>query len=223
MNGLIRAAEPFYFYTKLNLDEPTGLKAKSIKELLYNIRNMPGAVIYYHTHHFFKQHHYLTPEPPNDFAYWVRQMLGHDSLGEQLASINIHEFTTIIEIKEKIVSILEKYLTKKERPRLATRGEEFCFIKSVSFIIPTSYKAYNLKEFKDCLKEVTVGALYFHIFEAKLRLEKEENDFSFWLSASLGEHELAKKIAKLDPYTHTMETLRKSIVNIIENRIKEVA
>ena len=222
MLNLPRAKDPFHFFLRLNLRELTGLKAKGIKELLHHIRVVPGSVIYYHTHHFLQQHQFLTPEPPNDFAYWVAEMLGLDSLGEQLSSLNIHEFKTITEIREKIITILERYLARKERPRYVAEGEEFHFIKSISFILPTSYKAYDLREFMKGLKEVTINALYFHIFESKLRLEKGGNDFSFWLETSLGENQLAEKIAKVDPYTHTMEALRKTIISMIEKRIKEL-
>ncbi|MFH0924845.1 MAG: DUF5752 family protein [bacterium] len=222
MSNIQSAKDPFHFYTRLNIRELTGLKARGIKELLHYIHEVPGSVIYYHTHHFLQQHQYLTPEPPNDFAYWVTEMLGLDYLGEQLSSINIHEFKKINEIREKIISVLENYLAKKERPRYVADGEEFHFVKSISFLLPTPYIANNLKEFMFGLKEVTISALYFHIFEARLRLEKDDNDFSFWLGTNLGEMELARKIAKLDPYTYTMESLRKSIIDMLDNRIKEL-
>lgn len=61
--------ESFRFYTKSNLTELTGLKAVNLTELLELIRAMPGSCIYHHTHRFLIQHQYLSPEPPNDFAY----------------------------------------------------------------------------------------------------------------------------------------------------------
>jgi hypothetical protein len=52
-----------------------------------------------------------------------------------------------------------------------------------------------------------------------MRLEKKDNDFSRWLR-DLGERSLASKISKLDPYSYTLEALRKEIISIIdkENR-----
>ena len=38
------------------------------------------------------QHQYLSPEPPNDFAYWVSNVLQEDRLGEQLAAIDLIQF-----------------------------------------------------------------------------------------------------------------------------------
>ena len=57
-------------------------------------------------------------------------------------------------------------------------------------------------------------SLYFHIFEARVRLKKADNDFSCWLR-DLGYKELAEKISKIDPYTHTLEGLRQKIINFV--------
>src|SRR3989338_7521828 len=93
---------PFRFYTRLHLRELTGLKAKNLRELLSHIKTVPGSVIYHHTHHFLQQHQYLSPEPPNDFAYLVTEALNEAKLGERLASINTCEFSSIRALRDKI-------------------------------------------------------------------------------------------------------------------------
>lgn len=213
--------ETFRFYTRLNLSELTGLRANKIGQLLKFIKKVPGSCIYHHTHRFLQQHQYLSPEPPNDFAYWVAEILGEDELGEELASIDTIQFTTIRSLREKIIETIENYI--KENPgskaKFAKEGEEFHFIKSISFICPTHYVVSNLKEFLDVLGKITVDSIYFHIFEARLRLEQGSNDFSNWISTSLGNTELADKISKLDPYTYTLEELRKTLIKIIQKYI----
>ena len=57
------------------------------------------------------------------------------------------------------------------------------------------------------------------MFEAKLRLEKGENDFSRWIEDMLREKELAREIAKFDPYTFTMEGLRGELCRLITKHI----
>ena len=219
----LKASQSFKFYTRLHLQEMTGLKAQNIKELLSFIKTVPESVIYRHTHHFLQQHQYLSPEPPNDFAYWVTVALNEVELGEKLASINTCEFTTIDALRNKIAGTIDDFLRKKKGPlRDANRGQEFHFLKSVSFILPTPYAANSLEEFAAVLKKVTIHSIYFHMFEARLRLGKTTNDFSLWLEASLGERELARKIAKFDPYTYTMEGLRTKIIQLIEARLKEI-
>ena len=215
------AKEPFRFYTRMHLSALTGLRAAALEELLGLVRDVPGACIYHHTHRFLQQHQYLSPEPPNDFAYWVKEVLGENELGERLASIDTVQFMTIRELRDKIAATIAEYL--KENPsagkRFAHEDQQFHFIKSMSFVLPTKYTAANLSEFADILKKVTIDSIYFHVFEARLRLEKGTNDFSLWMETSLGDTDLAKRIARLDPYTQTLEDLRATIIGIVQKRL----
>lgn len=221
MAELIKAKQPFTFYTRLHLTELTGLRATTLSQLLKLIKEVSGSCIYHHTHRFLQQHQYLSPEPPNDFAHWVTDVLGEDELGERLASIDTMQYSTIRDLRDKIAGTLENYL--KENPlaklKFARSGEEFPFIKSVSFILTTNYIAYDLRDFAEILKKVTIDSIYFHIFEARLRLEKQSNDFSDWIGISIGDKELAAKIIRLDPYTRTLDGLRKTIIRLVEKRI----
>ena len=220
MPELIKAKEPFKFCTRLHLSELTGLRATTLGQLLVLIKEVPGSSIYHHTHRFLQQHQYLSPEPPNDFAYWVTDILGEDELGERLVSIDTMQYSTIRDLREKIASTIENYLkdSKFSKLKFARSGEEFHFIKSVSFILPTNYVAYDLKEFAQILKKITIDSIYFHIFEARLRLEKPTYDFAFWIENSLDDKKLADDISSLDPYTSTLDDLRKTLVQIIEKR-----
>lgn len=209
----------FHFYTRLNLTELLGRKAKNISELLEGIRAVTGSSIYYHTHRFLQQHHFLSPEPPNDFAYWVGNILQEEKIGEQLAAVDIIQFNKIYDLREKFVSTIEGYLKRNPAIREAPAASEFHFMKSITFIIPTQYTANNLTEFLRAVKKISIHSIYFHIFEARLRLEKGDNDFSNWLGLELGEKELAEVISKLDPYTQTMESLRQKILNLVEEKI----
>lgn len=223
MPKLIRAKDPFKFCTRLHLSELTGLRATTLGQLLALIKEVPGSCIYHHTHRFLQQHQFLSPEPPNDFAYWVTDILGEDELGERLVSIDTIQYSTIRDLREKIASTIEDYLKNSPLAKLkfARSGEEFHFIKSVSFILPTTYVAYDLNEFAEVLKKITIDSIYFHIFEARLRLEKPTNDFAFWVENSLGEKKLAENISSFDPYTSTLEDLRKTIIRIIERKISK--
>lgn len=218
----MQAKDAFRFYTRLILSELTGLRASTLKTLAELIRTVPDASIYHHTHRFLQQHQYLSPEPPNDFAYWVSNVLGERELGERLSSIDTMQFNTIAGLREKIAKTIEEYL--KEVPdtgaRRAGHNEAFHFIKSVSFIIPTDYTVSDLKGFSEILKQITIDSIYFHIFEARLRLGKGENDFSNWMRSSLGDKKLADDISRLDPYAYTLEELRMKVIELIEKRMK---
>ena len=222
MAELIKATEPFRFYTRLHLSELTGLKAATLSELLDIIKTVSGASIYHHTHHFLQQHQYLSPEPPNDFAYWVSNVLGERELGELLASIDIIQFESVRALRERIIAVIEEYLNKhpSAKNKFVNPGAEFHFIKSNSFIFPTNYVVRDLKELADNLRKVTIDSIYYHIFESRLRLEKGENDLSQWIKKETGDKALADKISRLDPYTFTLDALRKKLVNLIEKSLR---
>jgi hypothetical protein len=221
MTDFIKAKEPFRFHTRLHLSELTGLRAVNLIQLVELIKDVPGSSIYHHTHRFLQQHQFLSPEPPNDFAYWATEILGEDELGEKLSSIDTIKYSTIRSLRDRIVVSIEAYLRENPLAKLkfARGGDEFHFIKSVSFVIPTDYLASDLREFADILKRVTIDSIYFHIFEARLRLEKSDNDFSNWIRTSVGRVDLADRISKLDPYTYTLEGLRGRLVEMIERGI----
>ncbi len=221
MAEIIKAKEAFRFHTRLHLTELTGLRAINLSQLVELIREVPGSSIYHHTHRFLQQHQYLSPEPPNDFAYWVTEILGEDELGERLSSIDTINYSAIRSLRDRIIETIEEYLKNNPlaKMKFAREGEEFYFIKSVSFILPTDYTANDLREFTDILKKVTIDSIYFHIFESRLRLEKNDNDFSNWIGNSVGNKSLAEKISKLDPYTHTLEGLRGNLVYMIEREL----
>jgi hypothetical protein len=219
--ALKKAKQPFHFNSRLNITELTGLKAKTLVELLETLRKVPDSVIYYHTHHFLEEHHYLTPEPASDFAIWVSDALGNDVLGEKLASVDTFEFTSLAALRDRLVGIIEENMSDASSGgRSAMDGEEFHFMKSVSVILPTPYQARDLREFVEALRKISLNSLYFHVFESRMRLGKGLNDFSAWLEENLGEAELSKEIARLDPYTYSLEGLRSALIQLIEKRIK---
>lgn len=214
---LMQATQPFRFYTRLNISELTGLKAATLGELYELLKNVPGSCIYHHTHRFLQQHEYLSPEPPNDFAYWVSESLNEGELGEELSSIDTIQFSTIRSLREKIIETIQSFIEKNPESKLkfSRKGEEFHFIKSLSFIVPTDYIVTTLGEFAEILEKITIDSIYFHIFEARLRLEKGDNDFSHWIMAEFGNRKLADTIARLDPYTYTLDQLRATLIRTV--------
>jgi hypothetical protein len=208
---------PFYFCTHLELRESTGLKARNARELVNIIKEVPGSVIYYHTHVFLQQHQFLSPEPPNAFAYWVTKVLGEDALGERLGSIDIYQFNSIRALREKIIEVIEAHLFTVKELRNAPQGKDFDFTKSRTFVMPTPYIAHDLPEMVYALGKVTIRSIDFHIFNARMRLERGTNDFSNWIETTLGYPDLASRLERFDPYTYTLENLRQNIIDIIKD------
>jgi hypothetical protein len=215
-----RAKEPFRFHSRSHMKELTGLRARNLSELVTTLKTVPETVVYYHTHHFIEEHHYLTPSPPNDFAVWVSTALGEEALGERLAAVDTFESPTLDALRERLTGVIEERLAQDGNHRSALEGREFHFIKSVSFIVPTPYVAHDLRELVEALQNVPLSSLYFHIFESRLRLGGGKNDLALWLMNSLGEEQLSDEISRLDPYNYTLEGLRSLLIQRIEKRIR---
>jgi hypothetical protein len=216
----IRAAAPFRFQTRLTLTRLTGRAAVDLAELVEHLRAVSPAVIFHHTHHFLVQHQHLSPEPPNDFAFWVTNVLQEDELGEQLAAIDTVQFTSLHALRERIAAVLDAHLATGRPLRTAPEGEAFHFMEAISFIIPTRWEATTLGEFAEALHRVGYATIAYHLFEARLRVGGDDNDFSRWLETELGERAVAASIRRLDPYTYTMKGLRERLVAILEARIR---
>jgi hypothetical protein len=209
-------ASIFEFKSRLNLVELLGVRARDILELRHGLAAVPGSSIYHHTHRFLQQHHYLYPEPPNDFAFWIGQALAMDDLAERLAAIDTVRFRRIEELRARLLEILDQWGDgDRMRAKASNEGEEFHFMSSRTFVLPTPLRAGNLEEFSACLRRISFDSLYYHIFEARLRLGRDDNDFSVWFRDN-GHDDLARKMARLDPYTITMEGLRRKIVQLVD-------
>lgn len=209
----------FHFYTQFHLVKLLGIKAKNPIEVLERLKKVPTSSVYYHTHRFLQQHHYLSPEPPNDFAYWTTEVLGLEELGESLASVDTVSFKTLEELRAEYVKILTAYVSKGKHIIDCEDGEEFHFMGCKTFVLPTPYYANNLKEFIEILNKISVNSLYFHMFEARMRLKRDENDFANWFR-NMGEKKLAKDLLRLDPYNVTLEGLREDIIKLVSQYAK---
>ncbi len=206
----------FHFKTKLDQTILLGRRAKNAEELLKGVQEVPDSSIYFHTHRFLQQHNYLSPEPPNDFAYWASEMLNDVVLGEQLWSIDVIQYLRISELRQAFVDVLADHVKAKGGTREVPEGGDFYFMSARTFVLSTNRVAYTLAEFRHILRDISVSSLYYHMFDARLRLKNTgENDFSNWFR-EMGKDRLAQETANLDPYSHTLEGLRKRILVLTE-------
>lgn len=205
---------PFRFYTELRLVQLTGLKARTIRQLLMHLHKVPGSSIFYHTHQRLLEHNFEKPVVHNDFALWVADALQDEALGEKLAFIDLREFTTLRQLREAIIGVIEKHLSQlgSERLRHCPPGQEFHFRRSKSFVMSNGLVANSVEDFFNLLPSISNPSLYFHFLESRLRLGLQTNDFSLWLE-SRGRPELARAINSLNPYASTLDELKADIIS----------
>ena len=204
----------FIFDTELRLVVLTGVKARSLAELRQTLTKVSGSSIFFHTHQAYLAHNFQKPTYYNDFSVWASQTLREEALAEKLAAIDLLAFTTIRELREAIIQTIDAYLAEINRPTYECRPEEaFHFCRSKSFVLPIGVIAHDVPEFFEMLPLISNASLYFHFFEARLRLGRRTNDFSRWLK-DRGREELALKIDQLNPYSRTLDELRSAIIQL---------
>lgn len=205
--------EPFTFHTERRLVVLTGRQARNLEELLVNLHEVSGSSIFHHTHQQYLAHHFEIPVFHSDFSRWASLALLEEALAEKLAAIDLLAFSSIRQLREAIIATIEPYGKGNGRRQDCMPGQEFHFCESKSFIMPSGIVAADIPDFFAKLPGVANTSLYFHFFEARLRLERETNDFSAWL-AYRGAEELARAIDRLNPYRMSLEELRDRIVRL---------
>jgi Family of unknown function (DUF5752) len=209
---------PFEFRQCVSVLKSTGKKAANVRELRELIRTVSDDCIFHHTYQYFLKGHIL--EYTNDFAHWAGKNLEESALSELLSNIDPYDFLEIHDLRNELVKVIDGYLTAFPEPREAMTGEEFYFNETVTLIFPVGIKARNLAEFLTAMKYVNTASIYYHFYEARMRLGGGIDDFSRWVEDVFGKKELAGRIRAIDPFMHRMEDIKKHVIEAIEEEVK---
>ncbi|GKS56939.1 hypothetical protein YTPLAS18_04660 [Nitrospira sp.] len=211
----------FRFIECSEIRELLGKQAEDERTLVDLLEEVPIDSVYYHTHSYFLRHRFIERTYPNDFAEWAAGQVRDHVLAERLAVVDPFDFLSLEALREEVISIIDDHLTTLVTVPRAGPGGAFHFNRSRILEVPTGITVTTLREFRDALAEVEVSAIYFHVFEAHLRLQREENDFSAWMRGSLNLHELADRIRALNPYLGSLERLRSSLLMMCDEYVSK--
>jgi hypothetical protein len=221
-NALLRKpSKPFYFNTSEHLLRIGREKAVTLVELLQALKTCPEDSIFQHTFRTLQEHHFIRQGFSNDFAHWSLSACNEPVLAEQLASVDVREFTAIEGLRRRMVEIVDEFVEKHPRPGSRAGREPFYFCASDIVVLPTTFVADSLPGFLDGVNQVSVHSIHHHFIEARLRLHRMSNDFSQWLEEEAGLSEAAEAIEQIDIYTNTMEGVRRQIAGIVERELKQ--
>jgi hypothetical protein len=211
------ARAPFYFNSAAHLLRIGREHASNLAELLDALRTCPSDSIFQHTFQTLQEHHFIREGFSNDFAHWAFAACNEVGLAERLAAIDVREFTSIADLRARLVSIVEEYL--KRNPRASDRAalEPFYFCASDTVVIPTPFVARNLLEFIDSLTKVSIHSIHYHFIEARLRLKLNSNDFSVWLEEEMDLATVADRLNRIDIYTSTLHDVRDQLLRILQS------
>jgi hypothetical protein len=210
------ARAPFYFNSAAHLLRIGRERANNLQELLESLRSCPNDSIFQHTFQTLQEHHFIREGFSNDFAHWAFAACNEVGLAERLASIDVREFTSIPDLRNRLVTIVEEYLKRNPRARDRAALEPFYFCASDTVVVPTPFVARNLLEFIESLKRVSIHSIHYHFIEARLRLKLNSNDFSVWLEQEMELGAIADRLNRIDIYTSTLNDVRDQILRILE-------
>jgi len=211
--------KPFYFNTSAHLLRITTYKATTLAELLVALRTCPDDSIFQHTFRTLQEHHFIREGFSNDFAHWALTSCNEPGLAEQLASVDVREFTSLTDLRGRFVEIVEKHLEANPGDGPKAAEETFYFCASDIVVMPTNFVAQTMQEFAQGLREVSVHSIHHHFIEARLRLRLMSNDFSQWLHEDVGLTDAARALNRIDIYTATLEDVRNQMVRIVERSL----
>lgn len=208
----------FDFKQCILLIKSTGRKARDLKELREVMAAISEHSIYHHTYeYFFKD---LRVEYTNDFARWAGEFLEERALAEQLSVVDPFSMKNTEELRGVLLGIIDQYLDRSPLPRAVWPGDEFYFNETISVIFPAGVRVRNLAEFLLAVKYIDPASIYYHFYEARIRLGSCQDDFSQWMDDALGEKGLADRIRAMDPFMNTMEEIRGRLIKLVEEELK---
>lgn len=213
-------AHPFYFYTSSNLVELTGEKADTLEELLSLLKRVSGSAIFYHVFQGYRERHFAIEKYHSEFAQWISASLGEEALAERLGALDIRDFTSIRGLRESMAQIVADHLQSYPDSGNRQGKTPFFFCQSISVVTPTKHIAWTLDNFHQIIGKIGIRSIHYHLIEARLRLGIHTNDFSYWLRTSLEKEELAQQIEAIDIYLHTLEEIRRTILQLVEEQLR---
>jgi hypothetical protein len=197
----------------------TGKKAKSLGELRDVISEVNEASIFHHFYHYFLKEH--VREYTNDFAHWAGEGLEERALAEMFSNIDPYDFTSIDDLRRELNRGIDEYLAVFPEPREALSGAEFFFNETISLVFAAGIRAKNLAEMLMAMKYVDDSSLYYHFYDARIRLGNRNDDFSVWFEEALEKENLARRVRAVDPFMHSLGALRERLITEIDQEVKK--
>jgi hypothetical protein len=216
------AETPFEFFTVAHLTIIGNQSAGTLAEFFAGLEQCSDASIFHHTFQTLGSHHFLTEGFSNDFAQWVLADTNQDRLAEQLAALDVRDYSSIAALRGDLLRIVGDFC--KAHPQFAEQAalERFYFCESSEITMPLGHTARSLQEFREGLDHLSHASFYFHLISSRLRLQLQTNDFSHWLADGLGLKPLAESINRIDIYTNTLDTARAKMIRLIEREVRAV-
>jgi hypothetical protein len=200
----------------------TGHSATTLRELRGELERAPEASLYHHFWGRYMLPAFDEPEYNNDFASWVHRSLHDKPLAERLSALNPTHYATLEDLRAELIDQIEARIEESEvLPwRMADHG--FHFMRAQMIVFDSGLRVRSAAELRSVLETVSTGAIFYHFIDARRRTEQHCDDFSCWLRSLGEEHlELAAALEAEDPYFSSLEGIRRRLINVFDEHLKE--
>jgi hypothetical protein len=213
------AEQPFRFVAASYLTRINNQKASTLEELRVCLEEASDASIFYHTFQSLGRHHFLTEGFSNDFAQWALAGLNRAALAEQLAGLDVRDYTSLAELRGDLRRLVTDYCEQNPREAQQSAFEQLYFCESVVVPVPLALEARTLAEFRNGLAAIGHASFYNHFIASRLRLQLGTNDFSHWFTRELDAPDLARRANRIDIYTNTLETAQAELLALVDREL----
>lgn len=198
----------------------TGKKAINTKEFFTQLLNIEGDSIYYHFWAKLIRTSFSTPEYNNDFAQWIFKEMHDLALAERLSILEPQYFESIEDLRQEMLDIIESSLEQNTALFYTNAKEPFYFMKYGLVVFNTNKFISDPKELKQTIGSLSLGSLYFHFIDARIRTPNNKDDFSNWLKNFEGYEPLMDSISDIDPFFLPLSKLKERLLFICEKFCK---
>ncbi len=216
---MTKARQPFRFATASYLTRICNQRATRLVELNKGLGECSDASIFYHTFHSLRRYHFLTEGFSDDFAHWIMAACNLAELAEQLASLDLREYSNLASLRNDLRSRVADYCQAFPERAQQKAFEPFYFSEAIQVALPLGIEAQTIEEFQQILGKLSNDSFHFHFVTSRLRLHLRNNDFSLWFSTALGLDDLARRANRIDLYINTLEAARAQLLDMVSQEI----
>jgi hypothetical protein len=195
----------------------TGRVSSNLREMLDALRSVNDAVVEHHLMRCALEDYFELYEFPNDLARWCWEGLGDQVLGEQLGLIDPYRYRSLAELRTDLVNLVEDRLWGLNRVPWCRPGRELHWVESTLIAYDTGERFTTTAELAEAVERMSLRSLFFHIHEARRRLEGATDDFSAWLEGIDAPPVLIARLRAVDFYFLNLSQLRQELLQIFQD------
>jgi hypothetical protein len=217
----MEAIEPFCIMDCSLVRCAIGRACSNLRELFEAVRTVPDASLEHHMMYCALEDHFELHEFPNDLARWCWTSLADNVLGEQLGLVDPYRQSSIGELRETLVNVIEDRLWGLDRVPWCRPGTELHLVESHLIAYDTGERVSTPAALVDAVERMSSRSLFYHVHDARRRTSGQSDDFSLWLEKGGAEPSLVAALRGIDFYFLKLSQLRQALIDAFHRYVAE--